>query len=318
MKNPSVPSRCGRVCTKPGTRPWSHSGTSARRSSALEVPALGQERLRRRPRSRRARSCRSSTRACRRGAARRRRRAGSRPARARAARAGRRPCASARRGARRACRGPCTAGRRARGRSAPGSCGPAASAVRTSITPPRPCASAVRRSASARPAMALDGDDPARCPASARPGAWSCRRARRTGRARARRAAGRAAAPTVIAARDCGMKRPSSHSGESNASNGPSSTRPFGQPGRGVARHGEAGGQLGGVRAQRVDAQRGLGRLVVGGHQRAGARPVRAPRTTARRSTPGASGAARPRRASRRAARRRARPPRAPRGAGRR
>ena len=61
---------------------------------------------------------------------------------------------------------------------------------------------------------------PRPCPPSAPRGGSSCRRARRTGRARARPGAGRACRATVIAARDCGMKRPASQSGESKASNG--------------------------------------------------------------------------------------------------
>ena len=259
----------------------------------------------RRPRSRRARSCRWSTRACRPGAARRRRRAGSPPARARAARAGRRPCASARRAARRACRGPSTAGRRARGRRRRARAARRRRRCAPRSTSPAPMRAAVRRSASARPAWRSTATTLPRPSISAArwvvlpPGAAQRSSTRSPGRGASSRA-------TVIAARDCGMKRPSCQSGESNASNGAVEHSPSGRSGAGRVGTGSAAASVGGVGAQRVDAQGGLGGLVVGRHAARARRPGRARRTTARRSTRGASGAARPRRAWRRGARRRA------------
>ena len=209
MKNPSVPSRCGRVCTKPGTRPCVPQRRVGAQVVGREVPAFGQERLhdglvlggRDRAGGVHERAARAQRV--------RRRRAGSPPARARAARAGRRTCASARRGARRACRGPSTAGRRARGRRRAGSCGPAASAVRTSIDSAgaharRPCGAAprrARRGARRRRSAPVPRISAARCVVLP-PGAAQRSRTRSPGR-------GSSSRPTVIAARDCGMKRPS-------------------------------------------------------------------------------------------------------------
>ena len=104
---------------------------------------------------------------------------------------------------------------------------------RRRCAPPRarPCA---RPCAAARP-RARDGARRRRArprPPSAPRGGSSCRRARRRGRARARPGRGASSRATVIAARDCGMKRRCSHSGEANASNGPSSTQALGQAGR--------------------------------------------------------------------------------------
>ena len=316
MKNPSVPSRCGSVWANIGTPGCCQTGRSERRSSAAEVRVLGEEGLHHAlVLDRRDRARRVDQRAA--GPQRLRPRAQDRALqRARAARAARRACASARPGARRASRGPSTAGRPARGRR------PAAPARRRRrrCAPrrwSRPCARRCAR-APARARVALDRDDAPRGRPSARPGGSSCRRARRTGRARARPARGASARETAIAARDCGMKRPCAHSGEPKASNGASSTSPSGSPGAGRLAHGQRGGQLGRRGAQRVGAQRGLGGPVAGRHQRARLGRRRARRTTAPRSTRDGSGAARPRRAWPRGARRRARAPRAPLAAARR
>ena len=67
-----------------------------------------------------------------------------------------------------------------------------------------------------------------------------------------------------MAARDCGMNRPCSHSGEPKASNGASSTRPSGSRSAGRAGTGSSSR----VGLQRVDAERGLGGLVSRRHQR--------------------------------------------------
>ena len=274
MKKPSVPSRCGSVCAKPGTRAWSHSGTSARRSSAGS-PCARPGTPARRPRSRRARSCRSSTRACRPGAARRRRRAGSPPARARAARGRSGRLAPARVGPRRE-----RAEVRARRVDEHAVVARAARAarrrrrVRTSTRAPMRAARAPQRVGAA--GMALDGDQLALVAhqrgevgrlaagrgAQVEHALAGPRREQPRDRHRgARLRHERAAAPTPATA---------------NASNGPSSTQALGQAGRRAGRHGQARRELGRVGAQRVDAQRGLGRLVAGGHQRA--RLVRAER----------------------------------------
>ena len=205
----------------------------------------------------------------------------------------RRPCASGRRGARRACRGPSTAGRRARGRNAPGSCGAAASAVRTStVAPPsaRRCGGARRRGRRgarrrrARPRPSISAARWVVLP----PGAAHRSRTRSPGRGASSRA-------TVIAARDCGMKRPGV---PQRRVEGVERARRARAPRAGRARDAMATGsarrQLGGVGAQRVGAQGGLGGLVVGGHQRARGVRARARRTTAPRSTRDGSGAARP------------------------
>ena len=146
-----------------------------------------------------------------------------------------------------------------------------------------PMRAAVRRSASARPgwrSTATSSPDPSISAARwvvLPPGAAHRSSTRSPGRGASSRA-------TVIDARDCGMKLPRSHSGEANASNGPSSTSPSGRPGAGCDRDGQARRQLGRVGAQRVDAQGGLGRLVVRGHQRA--RGVRAQRLPPQRGDP--------------------------------
>ena len=267
MKNPSVPSRCGSVCRKPGTPPWSHSGTSSRRSSAREVPAPGEEpahdvlvlggRDRAGAVDQRAAGADGV-------------RAGREDRRLRLrepAPGWRRPCASGRRGGRRACRGPSTAGRRARGRTPP-SCGCGGVRGPDGDARRRPSARAVRRSASARPGWRSTATTaPVSSISAARwvvlpPGAAQRSSTRSPGRGPTMRA-------TAIAARDCGMKRPACQSGESKASNGASSTRPSGRPGRGMRGDRELGREGGRVAAQRVGAQRGLGGLVVGGHERA-------------------------------------------------
>ena len=230
--------------------------------------ALGQEAIHDVLVLRRARSCRSSTRACRRAAARPPRRAGSRPAASRQPRRQGGRLAPARVGPRRE-RAEVRARRVdehavvGRGLLRPRRRRP----VRTSTSAP-PCARPYARA----PPRARHGARPPRRrrgPPSARPGASSCRRAPRTGRARARRAAGASTRATAIAARDCGMNAPCSHSGEPNASKAPSSTSPSGRPSAGLARDGQLRRELGAVRPQRVGAQRRLGRAVAGGHQRA-------------------------------------------------
>ena len=257
----------------------------------LESGVIGQERRYDALVLARARSCRSSRRACRRGARRPRPRAGSRPGCARAARAGRRSCASARRGGWRACRGPSRAGRRARGRRPPARARAAASAARTS-TQLAPIRCAVRASAAARPRWRSTATSaPAVLHQRGEVGRLAAGRGAQVEHALAR--------ARVEQPRD-GHRRarlrheqPSRHSGAPWASKGASSTSPSGRPGAGVARHRQPRGQLGGGRAQRVGAQRGLGGLVVGGHQRPRGRRARASPTTARRSTRDASGAAR-------------------------
>ena len=97
------------------------------------------------------------------------------------------------------------------------------------------------------PGMALDRDDAPRGRPSAPRGGSSCRPAPRTGRARARPARGASACETAIAARDCGMKRPSTHSGEPKASNGASSTSPSGIPAAGWLGTGSAAASSAGV-----------------------------------------------------------------------
>ena len=130
-----------------------------------------------------------------------------------------------------------------------------------------------------------------RGPPSAPPGAWSCRPARRTGRARARPGRGASTRPTAIAARDCGMNAPCSHSGEPNASQAPSSTSPSGRPSAGRLATGSSRRELGGRRSA---ARWRAAPPRPGGCRRPSARarrPARAPRTTARRPSAGASGA---------------------------
>ena len=236
MKKPSVPSRCGSVWRKPGTLGWSQTGRSDGSSSTREVASDARGRRRSAARSRPARSCRSSTRARRRGA----RRAGAgvedRRLHAPRARPGcRAPCASARRAARRACRGPSTAGRRARGRRRRRSCGSAASAVRTSTharahalrgARERLGAPGWRSTATTRPSSPIRAARWVVLP----PGAAQRSSTRSPGR-------GASARATAMAARDCGMNRPSSHSGEPKASNGASSTRPSGSRSAGVRGH---------------------------------------------------------------------------------
>ena len=121
---------------------------------------------------------------------------------------------------RRACRGRSTAGRRARGRRRSAPAARRRRAVRTStLVAPMRCGGARAAPRRGRRAARRRRSRPRR--PSARRGGWSCRRARRTGRARARPAAGRAARATAIAARDCGMSRPvAPTAGEPNASNG--------------------------------------------------------------------------------------------------
>ena len=132
-----------------------------------------------------------------------------------------------------------------------------------------PIRAAVRASASARPGW-RSTRHARRGPPSARRGASSCRRARRTGRARARRAAGPAARATAIAARDCGMNRPVAPTAASRTRRtAPSSTRPSGQRGRRRATRPAAAprGRRGAMRSV-LARSGGLGRLVVGRHQR--------------------------------------------------
>ena len=235
-----------------------------------EVRALGQERVDDAARSPPARSCTSSRRACRPGAGRAAPGAQDLALQARRApRARPPPCASARRAARRACRGPSTAGRPARGRRprAPAAARRRPRAPRRSSAPMRAgrARERLRRGRrGARPPPRRPG------PPSARPGAWSCRPGRRTGRARARPAAGARIRATAIAARDCGMNAPCSHSGEPSASKAPSSTSPSGSSPARVRGHRQLGGERRGGRAQRVRAQRRLRRAVAGRHQRAG------------------------------------------------
>ena len=109
---------------------------------------------------------------------------------------------------------------------------------------------------------------------SAPRGAWSCRRGRRTGRARARRAAGASARETAIAARDCGISRPCSHSGEAKVSNGRVEDQRLGQLGDRVRAAGARPAPRRSIRSVLARSD-GLGGLVVGGHQRA--RAVSAP-----------------------------------------
>ena len=132
----------------------------------------------------------------------------------------------------------------------------------------RPCARAVRaqRVGAAGVAARRRRSRPRR--PSARRGGWSCRRARRTGRARARPGAGASARATAIAARDCGISRPCSHSGARRRRTGASRISASSLDAR--WRTGQALGELAAVDLERVGAQRGLGGLVVGGHQRAG------------------------------------------------
>ena len=127
---------------------------------------------------------------------------------------------------------------------------------------------AVRASSPARRALRSTATTSPR-PPSAPPDGCSCRRARRTGRGRARPAGGRAtarrASPRAIAARNA----PARQAAESCASNGPSSTSASGSTGSAWVTTGSSPASVG-VGEQRVDAQRHLARLVVVGHQRAG------------------------------------------------
>ena len=221
------------------------------------------------------------------------------------------PCASARRAARPACRGPSTAGRRGRGRR------PRAPAARRRrpCGPPRtrrPCArSCARAPARARDAARRRRRGPRR--ASGRPGGSSCRRGPRRGRARARRAAARAARATAMAARDCGMNSPCSHSGEPKASNGASSTRPSGSRSAGRAGTGSSSCVVFSV-LMRSAASAGSFPAAISA--RASPGPSASNHSSAiQRDT---SAGAPPRRAWRRAGPRSARAPRGRRGAGRR
>ena len=158
MKKPSVPSRCGRVWRKPGTRPCSHSGASERRSSARKSPRSARNACTTasfsageivqveytsvppgRSASAPARRIAAWMRASRAGRVRR-------LAPARVGAGGERAEVASRAGRR-------GRGRRRRARAAARHrrCGPRRSAA--------PMRAAVRRSASARPGMALDGDD---------------------------------------------------------------------------------------------------------------------------------------------------------------
>ena len=122
MKKPVVRSRSGRSCRARGSCGEARPGARAPRSSSSSGGAWpGGARLRAAPRSdprsRGARSCRSSRPACRPAAAASPRRAAPSPAPRRPARSSAAICASARRGARRACRGPSRARRGGSGRS---------------------------------------------------------------------------------------------------------------------------------------------------------------------------------------------------------
>ncbi len=245
MKKPSVPSRCGRRLQEA----W-HAPMLPQRHVGAQVVGARSRAVRpgtpsRRPRSRWARSCRWSRRACRPGAG--RRAPGAQDRRLLAREPGRQVgrLAPARVGARReraevrarrvdehAVVGVGLLRRRRRRRRGP----------RRRRPPPcaRPCAA----SASARPG---DGARRPRRPPSppisaARwvvlpPGAAHRSSTRSPGRGASSRA-------TVIAARDCGMKRPRAHSGEANASNGAVEHETFGQAGRRMGRHGQCGREL--------------------------------------------------------------------------
>ena len=116
--------------------------------------------------------------------------------------------------------------------------------------------------------VALDGDDLALRWPSARRGAWSCRRARRTGRARARRAAG------VEQLRD-GHRGARLRHQQARSATRASRTRRTAR--RGSARRpsvrvgtGRRSASASGAILSVLARSDGLGGLVVGGHQRAG------------------------------------------------
>ena len=156
-------------------------------------------------------------------------------------------------------------------------------AVRTStIVAPIRCAVCAQRLGAARRASRRRRSRP-RCP-SARRGGWSCRRARRTGRARARRAAGASARETAIAARDCGI---SSAAAPTPAPRRCRTARRGSAPRASTTCAGSRSASSLGRRLERVGAQRRLGRLVVGGHQRARGLGAERVEPQLARSTPG-------------------------------
>ena len=199
--------------------------------------------------------------------------------------------ASAGRRAPAASRAPSTADRRARGRTPP-----APRAARRVGRPRRATLRARRRCGGARELartapVALDRQRPRRRRPSTRPGAWSCRRARRTGRARAPRRAARARARRASPRATARRNAPARHSGESCVSSGPSSTSASGSRGVGCAAASapqlacQRRASLTSVFARNASSPGSLSRA---SSARASARAERAP-TTGARSTPGGS-----------------------------
>ena len=277
MKKPSVPSRCGRVCAKPGTRGCSHSGASARRSSAAEVGALGQERrdhalvLGGRDRARgvderAARAQRGRAGAQDRGLlAREPRRQVRRLAPARVGARGERAEVRARRVDEHAVvRGRLVAARRRR-------------RCATSTRGAHARRGAAQRGRAA--GVALDRDQLAAIPHQRREVRRLAARARRTGRARARPAAAPSSRATAIAARDWGMKQPRCPLGRREGVERAVEHEPLGQARRRVGRD----------RQPRAPARRGVGRAAcwrAAPPRRARCRP---PSARARPSAPSAS-----------------------------
>ena len=215
---------------KPGTLGWSQTGRSDGSRSTVEVVVTLEEGGDRAARSRPARSCRSSRRATPSGLSALGRGVEDRGLRARRAPRGRAgllaPADVGARGeraevrARRVDEHAVERARLVRGRRRR-RCGPR----RSSRPSARRCAGARRRGprGARRPRSG-----PRRAISAARwvvlpPGAAHRSSTRSPG-------CGSSARATAIAARDCGMNRPCSHSGEANASNGASRTRPSGRP----------------------------------------------------------------------------------------
>ena len=234
MKKPSVPSRCGSVCRWKGTDGCCQTGSSAAQVVGLEVLSFGQEGvdhalvLGGRDRARRVHERAA-------GSERVGPRAQDRALRAReplglvgglapagVGAAGERAEVGARRVDEHAVVGAAGSWARRRPRRGPSTQVAPILARGRAAARPRARGGARRpRARRGRPSARRDGS--------------SCRRARRTGRARARRARGASRRATAIAARDCGMNRPSRHSGAPWASNG-SIERPAPRAGRARAR----------------------------------------------------------------------------------
>ena len=292
-KKPSLPCTCAEREQVVAARAGAPTPGSAAAGRSRRTPGGHRGTLRSGARSRPPRSCTSSRRACPPARTRRPRRTIAGPAARRAPRTRSGARAPAQVGARLE-RAEARARRveRARARSARRARRGRVASPTSTVTFAAPIRS---RRALQRPraaGVALDRDDLAARRPSAPRGASSCRPARRTGRARARRAAASSAWATSIDARDCGISSPARHCGEPCASNGSSAiTASGGSPGTRRRARAQRRRERRRVGPQRVGAQRALGRLVGAREQRPRRLRRRAPPTTARRSSAASSGA---------------------------